>query len=208
VEDLLALPLGILARALGPGPAAHLQDLARGFDERQVVPREPAKQVSAEETFDRDLDAPADIKREILRLAERVAARLRSSELAARTVTLKVRFANFSTITRSRTLAAPTDAAAQLFATAHDLFGRLGLARPRIRLLGVAATGIVSGSVTEQLRIGERPDRWRTADRAMDTLRKRFGGDAVDRAALAERKPVHRRSPKTGEPPEPRGRTT
>lgn len=200
VADLLALPGGVLARALGPGPAAHLEYLARGVDDRPVVPHEPAKQVSAEETFDRDLDAPADIKREILRLAERVAGRLRASGLSARTVTLKVRFANFSTITRSRTLDAPTDAAARLFATAHDLYGRLSLARPRIRLLGVAATGIVSGDVSEQLRIGERPDRWRTADRAMDTLRRRFGGDAVDRAALADRKPVRGRPHDAEEP--------
>jgi len=208
VADLLALPPGVLTRALGPGPAAHLENLARGVDERSVVPHEPAKQVSAEETFDRDLDAPADIKREILRLAERVAGRLRASGFSARTVTLKVRFANFSTITRSRTLPAPTDAAAQLFATAHDLFGRLALARPRIRLLGVAATGIVSSGVTEQLKIGERPDRWRTADRAMDTLRRRFGGDAVDRAALADRKPVRgRQHGEPGEPPERKRRT-
>ncbi len=194
VADLLALPPGVLTRALGPGPAAHLQELARGVDVRQVVPHEPAKQVSAENTFNRDLDSPADIKREILRLAERVAGRLREAGLSARTVTLKVRFANFSTITRSRTLEAPTDAAARLFTTAHDLYGRLSLARPRIRLLGVAATGIVSGGVVEQLKIGERPDRWRTADRAMDTLRRRFGGDAVDRAALADRKPVRGRT--------------
>jgi DNA polymerase-4 len=209
VADLLALPSGVLARALGPGPAAHFQDLARGVDERSVVPHEPAKQVSAEETFDRDLDAPADIKREILRLAERVAGRLRASGLSARTVTLKVRFANFSTITRSRTLEAPTDAAARLFATAHDLYGRLSLARPRIRLLGVAATGLVSGGVSEQLRLGERPDRWRTADRAMDTLRRRFGGDAVDRAALADRKPIHGRPNQADGPDQPRkGRTS
>ena len=194
VADLLALPAGVLERALGPGPAAHLQNLGRGVDDRQVVPHEPAKQVSAENTFNRDLDAPADIKREILRLAERVAGRLRASGLSARTVTLKVRFANFSTITRSKTLGEPTDAAARLFATAHDLYGRLSLSRPRIRLLGVAATGISSGDrVSEQLRMGEPPDRWRTADRAMDTLRKRFGGDAVDRAALADRKPVRGR---------------
>jgi hypothetical protein len=69
-------------------------------------------------------------------------------------------------------------------------------------LLGVAATGITSSEVAEQLKIGERPDRWRTADRAMDTLRRRFGGDAVDRAALADRKPVRGRpsetDPRTG----------
>jgi DNA polymerase IV len=186
--DILTLPDGVLARGIGPGPAAHLVALARGVDDRPVVPHEPAKQVSAEETYDRDLDATADVRRELLRLAERVAVRLRDGNVAARTVTLKVRFANFRTITRSRTLAAPTDAAADLSATARDLFDRLNLARPRIRLLGVAGSGLVSGAPGEQLQLGERPDRWRTADRAMDTLRRRFGGEAVDRAALADRR--------------------
>ena len=198
--DLLTLPDGVLARALGPGAATHLLSLARGADDRPVVPHEPAKQVSAENTFDRDLDATADVRREILRLAERVAGRLREANLAARTVTLKVRFANFKTITRARTLGAHTDAAADLADTARDLYDRLGLVRPRIRLLGVAASGLVTGDPAEQLRLGERPDRWRTADRAMDTLRRRFGGDAVDRAALADRRratpPPEKRRPR------------
>jgi DNA polymerase-4 len=190
IADLLALPDGVLARALGPGPAATLATLARGIDDRAVVPHEPAKQVSAEETFDRDLDATADIHRELLRLAERVATRLRAGKIAARTVTIKVRFATFKTLTRSRTLPEPADSAARLADVARDLFDRLRLLRPRIRLLGVAASGLVAGDTTEQLRLGEAPDRWRTADRAMDTLRRRFGGDAVDRAALADRRPV------------------
>jgi DNA polymerase-4 len=187
VADLLSLPTGVLARALGAGPAAQLLGLARGVDERPVVVHEPAKQVSAEATFDRDLDADADVRREILRLAERVAGRLRAGGLAARTVTLKVRFANFRTITRSRTVEEPTDSAAHLSRVGRDLYARLSLERPRIRLLGVAASGLVAGSAPEQLRIGERPDRWRVADRAMDRLRQRFGGDSVDRAALADR---------------------
>jgi DNA polymerase-4 len=190
IGDLLTLPDGVLARALGPGPASTLLTLARGIDDRSVVPHQPAKQVSAEETYDRDLDASDDIHRELLRLAERVAARLRAGAIAARTVTVKVRFANFRTITRSRTLEAPTDSAATLSAAVRDLYDRLKLVRPRIRLLGVAATGLQAGAPAEQLRLGERPDRWRTADRAMDTLRRRFGGDAVDRAALADRRPV------------------
>jgi len=165
------------------------------------VPHEPAKQVSAEETFDRDLDATADVRRELLRLAERVAGRLRDAKLAARTITVKVRFANFRTITRARTLGAPTDAAATLSDTVRDLYDRLSLVRPRIRLLGVAASGLVTGEPAEQLRLGERPDRWRTADRAMDTLRQRFGGDAVDRAALADRRRASPSPPRRREDP-------
>ena len=199
--DILTLPDGVLARGIGPGPAASLLALARGVDERPVVPHEPAKQVSAEETYDRDLDATADVRRELLRLAERVAGRLREARVTARTVTLKVRFANFRTITRARTLAEPTDAAADVSETVRDLYDRIRLVRPRIRLLGVAASGLVASARTEQLRLGERPDRWRTADRAMDTLRRRFGGDAVDRAALADRRRVTRPRRERDEPP-------
>ena len=202
VADLLGLPDGVLARALGPGPAATLLSLARGVDDRPVVPHEPAKQVSAEETFDRDLDSTADVHRELLRLADRVASRLRAGRIAARTVTLKIRFASFQTLTRSRTLPESTDSAARLSAVARDLFDRMSLVRPRIRLLGVAASGLVVEAPAEQLRLGERPDRWRTADRAMDTLRRRFGGDAVDRAALADRRPV--RGVPRPRPPGPR----
>ena len=207
VGDILALPRGVLARALGPGPAAALEAIARGDDDRPVEPHEPAKQVSAEETYDRDLDAADDVRRELLRLAERVAARLREARLAARTITIKVRFANFKTVTRSRTIDEPTDSAADLSATARDLFDRMSLVRPRVRLLGVAASSLVTGIPAQQLRLGERPDRWRHADQAMDTLRQRFGGDAVDRAALADRRRVTRPArrdsegrPKPGEP--------
>jgi DNA polymerase-4 len=197
VADLLTLPDGVLTRALGPGQAGHLINLARGVDERSVVPHEPAKQVSAEETYERDLDAAADVLREILRLADRVASRLRSGRISARTVTLKVRFANFRTITRSRTLEAPADSAQRIAAVGKELYERMSLVRPRIRLLGVAASGLVGEVPSEQLQLGERPDRWRHADRAMDTLRKRFGGDAVDRAALADRQRVSRPAPRT-----------
>jgi DNA polymerase-4 len=189
VGDITALPDGVLERAFGPGPAAHLLALAKGEDDRHVVPYEPAKQISAEQTFERDLDAPDHIKREMLRLADRVAQRLRSSATSARTVTIKVRFSDFKTITRTRTLSAPTDGAAKIYAAARDLYALLRLHRPRIRLLGIAASGLVSGAGPEQLKLGERPDRWGAADRAVDKLRERYGDDLVERAAVAEPRP-------------------
>jgi DNA polymerase-4 len=193
VADILALPDGVLERAFGHGPATHLLSLAEGVDDRVVVPYEAPKQVSAEQTFERDLDAPDHIRRELLRLADRVAARLRSGGYSARTVTIKVRFSDFKTLTRSRTLPAPTDVAARIYAAARDLYASLRLFRPRIRLLGVAGSGLVNGRGPEQLRIGHHPDRWGEADRAVDELRERFGGDAVERAAVSEQRPRLRR---------------
>ncbi|MBI4729377.1 MAG: DNA polymerase IV [Acidobacteria bacterium] len=195
VGELAVLSADVAARVFGPGPAAHLASLARGADERPVIPYEPAKQVSAEQTFDRDLDAPEEIRRELLRLSDKVASRLRTSGRAARTVTIKVRLANFTTVTRSRTLVAATDVAARVYRASGDMFQDLRLARPRIRLLGVAASGLVDGAGPEQLRLGERPDRWGDADRAVDRARERFGRDAVERAAIARRRPRGARPP-------------
>jgi DNA polymerase-4 len=198
VAELRALPPGMLNSAVGSGLGGHLSNIATGRDERKVIMHEPAKQVSAEETFERDLDATADIHKELLRLAERVAGRLRKDDVAARTVTVKVRFANFTTITRSRTLAEATDLGVRLYAAARELFEALPPDRPAIRLLGVAATGLVPAA-TEQLRIDARPDPWREASAAMDTVRRRFGNDALDLAALADTDQRRRHRPK-GEP--------
>jgi DNA polymerase-4 len=193
VGDLLTLPGGVLERAFGHQMAKHLIALAIGSDDRPVVSYEAPKQVSAENTFARDLDAPADIRRELLRLADRVSARLRKADLAARTVTIKVRFSDFRTITRARTLDEPTAVAARIYGASRDLWDALRLHRPRIRLLGVAASGLLPGPGPEQLRIGERPDRWRDADRAVDALRARFGREMIERATTAEHRP--RRAP-------------
>lgn len=191
VGDLLLLPEGVLERAFGPGTAAHLAALAEGRDDRQVVTYEAPKQISNEQTFERDVDEPAAIRRELLRLSDKVTSRMRASGYTARTITIKVRFSDFRTVTRSKTVPTGTDVAAKVYATARDLFDSLRLHRPRIRLLGVAATGLTTGGGTEQLRLGERPDPWRDADRAMDTLRGRFGTEAVDRAATSRHRPRH-----------------
>ena len=107
-----------------------------------MVPDEPEKSTGAEETFGTDVDDPVVIHRELLHLSERTAGRLRSTGYVARTITLKVRFSDFHTITRSRTLKTPTDVAQDLYDTARDLFDGLGLDRARIRLVGVRAEGL------------------------------------------------------------------
>jgi DNA polymerase-4 len=193
VAELAALPRPALAKALGSRAAAHLLELAAGIDDRPVSPGEPPKQVSAEETYERDLDDPREVHRELLRLAERVGARLRAERIAARTVTVKVRLAGFQTLSRAHTLFEATSSSEQLWHTARDLFDGAALPRPRIRLLGIAASGLVEGEGPEQLRLGDRPDPWRAAEGAVDRLRRRFGPSAVDRAALADRKPTRRR---------------
>ncbi|MDF2976806.1 MAG: polymerase, partial [Actinomycetospora sp.] len=126
VGDVAAAGLTTLRRAVGEAHAAHLFALAQGVDERRVDPHGREKSAGAEETFARDLVDPDALRRELLRLADRTARMLRHRGVRARTVALKVRFADFTTITRSRTLPAPTDLARDLHATVTDLLDALG----------------------------------------------------------------------------------
>src|SRR5215468_8516302 len=122
VGDVARTPLPALRRALGPAAADHLHALALGHDPRRVVADEPDKSIGAEETFAADVDDHAIVRRELLRLAERTAQRLRGSGQVGRTVGIKVRFADFKTVTRARTLAVPTDVGREIYETALALY--------------------------------------------------------------------------------------
>jgi DNA polymerase-4 len=184
VGDLAALPLPALRRAVGDAHARHLHELAWARDPRRVDPKVVDKSIGAEETFEVDLTDSAAVRRELLRLSERTAARLRSSGQVGRTVALKVRFSDFTTITRSRTLHGPTDVTREIFQTARRLFEGLGPTAP-IRLVGVRVEGLVVADATaRQLELGARDRGWRDADRAVDAASLRFGSGAVRPAAL------------------------
>ncbi|HEY7361491.1 MAG TPA: DNA polymerase IV [Streptosporangiaceae bacterium] len=186
VADLAHTPLPVLQRELGQAVGAHLYALAWGRDERPVIPGLADKSIGAEETFATDVDDPEVIRRELLRLSGRTARGLRAGGSVARTVVVKLRLANFTTITRSRTLPEPTDVARKIYATACDLYAAAGLdPRARLRLVGVRAAGIipVARSAT-QLALGEQPAAWRDAEQAVDRIAGRFGPDSVRPAVL------------------------
>lgn len=184
VGELAGTPFRVLERVLGEGPARHLLDLAAGRDERAVIPYEAPKSVSHEETFDRDLDAEDDVMRELLRLAFRVASRLRKEGFRCRTVVVKVRLASFATLTRSRTLPDPTDSGADLYHTVSELYRSIPGKRPRVRLLGVAGTGLVPSGAAQLALV--RVGRWEDAERALDRIEQRFGSRAAFPAALLD----------------------
>jgi DNA polymerase-4 len=185
VGDLARTPVGTLQRALGPAAGAHLSALAWGRDERSVTPHEPEKSIGNEETFGTDVDDPAVVRRELLRLSERTAARLRAQGVVGRTVALKIRFADFTTITRSRTLPEATDVARVVYDTALSLYEALGLERARLRLVGVRVEQLRPASEQpHQLLLGERDQGWREAEQAVDRATRRFGAGAVRPAAL------------------------
>jgi DNA polymerase-4 len=186
VGDMARTPPAVLGRLVGDQHATNLHELALGVDERPVVAYEVPKSVSHEETFDHDLDDHDELLREILALSQRVGARLREDGYRARTVTLKVRLANFTTLTRSRTTDPPTDVAAELYHHVAELFAALPGARRRVRLVGVAATGLVSAG--EQQLALLRGERWSDVERTVDRIEKRFGRGSAMPAALLERR--------------------
>ena len=185
VADLAHTPLETLQRALGDVAGRNLHDLAWGRDPRAVVPERREKSIGADETFAHDIDDPVRIHRELLRLSDRTAARARSAGMAGRTISIKVRFSDFTTITRSKTLRHHTDVSREIFATARELFDRLGLQRARIRLVGVRLEGLVPATAAPiQSTLDEPEHGWREADRAVDRASARFGAGAVRPASL------------------------
>jgi DNA polymerase-4 len=190
VGDLAATPADALRRAVGTAAAEHLSALAQGIDPRPVEPDEVEKSISADRTLDTDLTDEADVRRELLRLAEEVGTRVRARRFAARTVGIKIRFADFRTVTRVRTLPGWTDVTGQIYETAVELYRSLDLDRPRIRLVGVKCEGLrdVDG-IAEQLTLDldaeptDRPARTGT-DPVVDAARARFGAAAVQPGTL------------------------
>ncbi len=187
VADIAHTPLQTLTRALGEAAGAHLHDLAWGRDPRAVQAPEREHSIGADQTFEVDIDDPALIHRRLLRLSEKVAARMRAAGLAGRTVTVKVRFSDFTTITRARSLHQPTDTSRVVYDAARGLFDALGLQRARIRLVGVRMSGLVPVQhAPVQGVLGEPAHGWRDADRAVDRASTRFGSGSVRPASLID----------------------
>jgi DNA polymerase-4 len=184
VGALAQAPVGLLRSALGAAAAAHLHELAWGRDPRPVDPVPVDKSIGAEVTFDTDVIDPTTLRRALLGLAGKTAGRLRASGQVGRTIAIKVRFADFRTVHRSRTLDTPTDVSREVFAVAWALFEALG-PRDRIRLVGVRVEGLSAvGATPHQPALGE-PDRgWREAEAAVDAAAARFGPAAVRPASL------------------------
>jgi len=188
VGDIAHTPSATLQRELGAAAGTHLAALAWGRDERRVTPHVPEKSIGAEETFATDIDDPDRIRRELLRLSGRTARGLRAGGYLARTVSVKLRLASFKTMTRSRTLAYPTDVTNQIYATACSLYESSGLAGgARLRLVGVRVSGLVpAAGASAQLTFDDRPVGWREAEQAVDRISRRFGSGVIRPASLVE----------------------
>ncbi|MGH2811644.1 MAG: DNA polymerase IV [Actinomycetota bacterium] len=176
IGRVAAIPTGTLERALG-SLGTHLAKLSRGEDSRPVTPDAPRKSLGSEQTFQHDLGDEEQILGAILGLADRVGSRLRSKGISGQTVTLKMRFSNFNTITRSRTLPHETDATTAIYRVAAGLLDK-DAGRKRIRLLGISTSTLKPWPASEQLALDGRSS-WPEADQALDRIRLRFGKQAL-----------------------------
>ena len=189
VGDLANTPVATLRRTFGPHAGRVLGELAWGRDPRRVVPQVPERSVGSQQTFAADSDRPEVVKRELLRMADRTASRMRKQGVVGRTVQISVRFADFSELTRSATMPTLTDVTAEIYAAAVELYDRLALDRARIRRVGVRMQQLVDAhSAYRQPRLTDPERGWREADQAVDAAVTRFGPKAVQRLVLTSRR--------------------
>ncbi|HWJ66230.1 MAG TPA: DNA polymerase IV [Nocardioides sp.] len=200
VGDVAAIPVDQLRRMLGGHLGGHLHALVWGADRTDLRPGgagvfgfgegEPEGSMGAQHTLAVDLTDRARLHRELLRLTSRVTARVRAAGRVGRTVAITVRFSDFTTLNRSRTLPEPTDVTQDVHGVAVALLDALLDAmaprRPSVRLVGVRIEGVrrIRDGDTRQLALGERDPGWTDADRAVDRAATRFGSSAVRRASL------------------------
>lgn len=185
VSDLAAQPRHRIEAGVGKAAGAHLHALSHARDDRPVTIDQELKSVGHEETFARDLHTHGELQPHLLRMADAVAARLRAGSVLGRTVTIKVRFTDFTTITRSSTLPEPIDGARAISLEAGSMLAKID-PTPGVRLFGVSLSQLVDGSV-RQLTLDEVDGpAWTDADAVVDEIRARFGSSAIGPAALAQ----------------------
>ncbi len=192
VGDVANVPFEALKRALGPRNAARLHELAWGRDPRVIELGRDEKSIGHETTFEADVTDPVVLHRELLRLSDAVGARLRRAGVQARTISLKLRFEDFTTISRSRTLGEPTDLGKRIYQEARSLYDDAAQGGRPVRLIGVRSEGL-SGAVAS-LGLWDDDEHWREVEGAVDAIGSRFGAGAVRPATLLGETPRRRMS--------------
>lgn len=183
IGDLAGIPVGTLERRVGATLGRHLHHLARGIDDRPVLTARDSKSISVENTFDQDLEDHAQIEREVLRQADVVSERIRGVGLKARTVTLKIRFGDFTTITRSQTSDWPISVGRDIYQVAARLLCRADIGDRKVRLIGLGLSLFEDEDAPRQLAT-DRPATWDDLADAVSEVRDRFGMDSVKPARL------------------------
>jgi DNA polymerase-4 len=183
IGDLANTPVDALRRVVGDAGASRLHELAWGIDPRAVHEGPDEKSIGHEMTFESDVTDPDIIRRELLRMSNMVAVRLRKADFVARTVVLKLRFADFTTITRSRTIKEPTDLGRRIYEEVREVYEATGKQYSPIRLVGVRAEQLVD-KASAQLGLWDDAEGWREAEDVMDAASAKFGRNVLKPAAL------------------------
>jgi DNA polymerase-4 len=184
IADLAGLEERSTRAALGAANGAHLRSLAMGLDDREVVPHQRAKSIGHEETFARDHHDIDTLQHELVRLGDAVAGRLRAAQMAGRTISIKVRFHDFRTITRSITLPSAVDTGPDVVRAASDLLRRID-PTAGVRLLGVHVSQLAESSARQLSLDDVGAPSWDDATGAIDAIRARYGAGAIVPASLA-----------------------
>lgn len=182
IGDIANTPLTVLQNVVGGASGRKLHELACGIDPRAVTGTSEEKSVGHEVTFETDVNEHDTLHRELLRQANQVAVRLRTAGMVGRTVVLKLRYADFSTITRSRTLAEATDLGRRIYEEARASYDGLGQ-HPPVRLIGVRVEQL-GASGGAQMSLWDDDDSWRDAERTIDSVTERFGRSMLGPASL------------------------
>ena len=190
IRDLRGIPLETLRARMGE-QGQHLHNLARGIDDRPVRIDREAKSISHEHTFPADLDNPDEVRAIIARQAQDVAMRLRKHNRFARTVSIKVRYGNFETITRAHTLDSQTDETRAIHNAARELFDTWARSFRPVRLIGVGLSQLTDAPAAPGLFDTTDHEKDRAVDRLSDTIADKFGKDAITRASSLKAKPRH-----------------
>ncbi len=196
IGDVAGVPRERLRDVFGAKSAEHFWRLAHGLDDRRVEPHQERKSVGKETTFLEDVGDREEVETTLLALTESVARRLRKKELAGHTVTVKLRTADFHTVTRQAGLNQPADTVEEIWPLARDLLRKADCSHQAIRLVGVAVSGFESDA---QMTLFAPPgrDKGRKIAQALDAVADRFGERAIGRGRTrAANKP--RRSPSGG----------
>jgi DNA polymerase-4 len=186
VGDIANTPRSTLIRVLGQASGSSLYELAWGRDYRDVEIEHIEKSISSSETFDQDLDSQEEILKEFLRLTERSVERMREKGFAAGTISIKVRFTDFKTISRSKTVDLPITGTQEIFEVVKNLYLALNLENVLIRLVGVSLDSLVEDEEINQMVLGQRSSGWQQADKAVDRIKNKFGSASLRPARLVE----------------------
>jgi DNA polymerase-4 len=186
VGDIANTPRSTLIRVFGQASGGSLYELAWGRDYRDVEIEHIEKSISSSETFDQDLDSQEEILKEFLRLTERSVERMREKGFAAGTISIKVRFTDFKTISRSKTVDLPITGTQEIFEVVKNLYLALNLEDVLIRLVGVSLDSLVEDEEINQMVLGQRSSGWQQADKAVDRIKNKFGSASLRPARLVE----------------------